>query len=116
MILTAKLILINTNARSLCPKVNSLLDCFNEMNVSVGVITETWLKDGSGLEEDADHFVSGTGFGLINLCRMPNHRGVAHGGVLIAYRKNVCELNRISLSNSEDFEVLVAAGSLRGHS
>ena len=29
--LTAKLITINTNARSLCPKVNSLLDCFQDM-------------------------------------------------------------------------------------
>ena len=113
--ITAKFVAINTNARSLCPKVNSLLDCFTEMNVSVGIITETWLNEGSGLQEDVDHFVNGTGFGLLNLCRQPTARGVAHGGVSIAFRKNTSELNQIHLSNPEEFEVLVSAGSLRGH-
>ena len=31
---------INTNARSLCPKINSLIDCFTDLNATIGVITE----------------------------------------------------------------------------
>ena len=114
--LTAKLIVINTNARSLCPKVNSPLDCFNETGVSIGIVSETWLRDGSGLQEDVEDFVNGTGYGLLNFCRPPGPRGVSHGGVSIAYRKTTCELKQIELSNPQEFEVVVAAGSLRGHS
>ena len=33
------LILINTNTRSLCPKMNSLIECFAELNVDIGVVT-----------------------------------------------------------------------------
>ena len=113
--LSARLIIINTNVRSLCPKVNSLLDCFNELRVGVGIVTETWLREGSGLEEDVNDFVDGTGFGLLNLCRKPTDRGVLHGGVSIAYLKNTCELNVVNMQNPNDFEVLVASGSLRGH-
>lgn len=32
---------INTNPRSLCPKINSLLDTIEEMDLSLAVITET---------------------------------------------------------------------------
>ena len=36
---------LNTNACSLIPKINSLIDCFDELDVSVAAITETWLND-----------------------------------------------------------------------
>ena len=39
------LTLINTNARSLFPKLVSLTDCVNEMDTDVAIITETWLRD-----------------------------------------------------------------------
>ena len=53
-------IVINTNARSLCPKINSLVDCFEEVGASLGIITETWLSDGQGLDDDVENFVLGT--------------------------------------------------------
>ena len=31
-------IIINTNARSLCPKITSLIDCFDELDAQVGEI------------------------------------------------------------------------------
>ena len=34
--------IINTNARSLCPKIDSLIDCFEELDVTLGVVTKTW--------------------------------------------------------------------------
>ena len=37
--------IINCNARSLCPKIGFLIDCMEETDASVGVVTETWLDD-----------------------------------------------------------------------
>ena len=33
--------IINTNARSLCPKIESLIDCFEELDVHMALITES---------------------------------------------------------------------------
>ena len=44
--------ILNTNARSLCPKIESWLDCFEEMDGTIGIITETWLSDGDTLDRD----------------------------------------------------------------
>ena len=79
------------------------------MIVAIGIVSETWLNEGSGLEEDVDHFVNGTGFGLINLCRRPIPRGVAHGGVSVAFRQNSCELNQVHLCNAEESKFWCAA-------
>ena len=46
-----RLSIINTNARSLKPKLESLIDCMNETDGHVAVVTESWLKDGEALEE-----------------------------------------------------------------
>ena len=51
--------IINSNARSLCPKVNSFIECFNEFDVQLAVITETWFGDSQGLEKDLDDLLPG---------------------------------------------------------
>ena len=84
------LTIININARSLCPKVDSLIDCFQELTVDIAVITETWLKDGP----DHDKFVTdlelGAGLSVLSLNRAPNPAtGVAHGGVSVIYKKKI---------------------------
>ena len=48
------LTVLNTNARSLCPKIGSLVDCFSELKAAIGVVTETWLADGVSLQEDIE--------------------------------------------------------------
>ena len=60
--------IINTNARSLCPKVNSLVDCFEEVGADIGIITETWMSDGEGLEDDILNFELGSGLGMLCSC------------------------------------------------
>ena len=42
---------IVTNARSLAPKMRSAIENFNELDLSLAIITESWLKDGKRLEE-----------------------------------------------------------------
>ena len=56
--------ILNTNAHSLCPKISSLIDCFSELESSLGIVTETWLADGEGLEEEIEALVLGTGLNL----------------------------------------------------
>ena len=83
--------IINANARSLCPKMNSFIDTFKEMESSLAIVTETWLKSGEGLEDDLDDLLHGAGIGLITLNRRAGSRGVAHGGVAIGYRAAVMD-------------------------
>ena len=82
------LTLINTNARSLCPKLNSLIDCYEELEVDFGIITETWFKDGTDLDRDLSDLELGAGIASVVLNREPNaSTGVAHGGVAVLYKK-----------------------------
>ena len=107
---------INTNARSLCPKIESLIDCFDEMEVTLGVVTETWLADGDSLDRDIADLAKGAGLGMLCLKRKPNGRGVAHGGVAVVHNTAACTLARVDLPNPDDYEVLVTLSNLRGHS
>lgn len=108
---------INTNARSLCPKINSLIDCFDELDATAAVVTETWLADGPHLEDDRQDLLLGAGLEV--LCKNRERKvstGVAHGGVAIIYKEeNISKFKEIPFPNPDCFEVLVAAGSMQGH-
>ena len=71
---------INTNARSLCPKINSLIDCCDEMKADIAIVTETWLADGEGLEEDQEDLVHCAGIGMLYKNRAPNTSGAGTWG------------------------------------
>lgn len=108
--------LINTNARSLCPKINSLIDCMEELDASAAVVTETWLADGQHLNDDSQDLFLGAGLSMICRNRPRNPAtGVAHGGVAIIYKEEDVKYKEISFPNPESFEILVAAGSIQGH-
>ena len=63
--------IIYSNARSLCPKVNSFIECFNELDVQLAVITETWFGDSKGLDKDLDNLLHATGIATISRNRSP---------------------------------------------
>ena len=105
---------INTNSRSLCPKINSLLDCFEELKGDVAVVTETWLADGEGLEEDADDLVQCADLGMLYENRAVNSKGVAHGGVAIFFKKSKLELKAFRMHNPEKFEIIPSVGRITG--
>ena len=104
---------LNTNARSLCPKINSLLDCFSQMEASVGIVTETWLTDGEGLEEELEDLRMGTGLNILHRNREVNSKGFSHGGVAVVYRESALSLRKVKLHNPRSFEVVVAEGKLK---
>ena len=115
--LTDTLTLINTNARSLCSKIESLTDCYEELKVDVGIITETWFKNGPELEQNLSDLELGAGLGSLVLNRDPNPlTGVSHGGVAIICRKRIGTFKKIDFPNPDKFEVLPATGSIRGSS
>ena len=114
-LMSTKLAIINTNARSLCPKITSLIDCIDELEATVAVVTETWLADGEPLERDIADLAHGAGLGLIHRNRAPNVHGVAHGGVAVVFRRNACNMSKIEFPNPGGFEILVTLGNLPGH-
>ena len=107
---------INTNARSLCPKIDSLIDCYEEMDVTLGIVTETWLADGDSLDKDLRDLAKGAGLDMICLNRKANSRGVAHGGVAIVANNSACSIKKLNMPNPGQFEVLTSLSTLPGYS
>ena len=107
---------INTNSRSLCPKINSLIDTIDELDASMAVVTETWLMDGQTLEEDKQDLLLGAGLSLICKNRPPDSRGVSYGGVALFFKEELCSFKEVRFDNPQNFEILAAIGSIQGHS
>ena len=106
--------IINTNARSLRPKVESMLDCFSETNAGLAILTETWLQDGR-VEEMVDDLSRGSGLGFLARNRRAAANGFAYGGVALVWRESMGKFREVKIKNPNGFEVLAAAGSMRGH-
>ena len=87
-----------------------------EMDSTVAVVTETWLSDGPGLDEDLEMLEAGAGISMVTLNRERNNQGFSHGGVAIVYQTSQCTFKRIPLHNPNNFEVLAAAGKFSGFS
>ena len=105
---------INTNARSLRPKINSLIDNIDELDAAFAVVTETWLADGKTLEEDKQDLLLGAGLTLICRNRKPDNRGQCYGGVGLLFKEDLCNFKQIELNNPDEFEILTAIGSVQG--
>ena len=106
--------IVNTNARSLCPKIDSLIDCFEELDATIGVVTETWLADGDSLNRDLQDLAKGAGLEMICLNRRPNNRRVAQGGVAVVSNIAACTLRRVDFPNPDNYEVLVMVSNIPG--
>ena len=103
--------IINTNARLICPKINSLLDAIEELEAVVAVITETWLLDGETLEDDKQDLFLEAGVTLIHKNRtLPAANRRNYGGVGIFFKEEMCKMKEL-----ENYEVLPAVGSMPGH-
>ena len=109
-ILTRSLTVLNANARSLTPKIESLADCMYEIEASIAIVTETWLQDG-----EAENFmIDAAGeYGLDVYAR--NRQGVAdngrqYGGVAVFSRVASTSFKQFDMPNSDNFEVLCVTG------
>ena len=98
--------IINGNARSLTPKLESFIDCFNEAEASIGVVTETWMGGGDSVVEEELSEGHGIGFAHRNRTARAQN-GQFYGGVAVAWRGSHCSMKRLEVSNPDDFEVFV---------
>ena len=94
--------------------IDSLLDCIKETDTDIAILTETWLRDEEveGLELD---FSRGAGLGLLTRNRDANSNGVCYGGVAVIWRETLGVFTEVRLKNPQLYEVLVVAGSVKGH-
>ena len=102
-----------TNARSLQPKIESLMDYFSELNSNCALISEMWLKENTTYEKMKTDVCEGEGVGMIAKHRNKVRRGVAmmEGGVAIMFKKDLLSLKEYQLRKSE-YEVVAVVGKL----
>lgn len=105
---------INTNARSLRPKITSLIDSFRELDLTYAIITETWFSDGDKLQSEAENLLLGHGLNSFTLNRPPGRAGNSHGGVAIIYRDSLAQAKIFDFPNPDCFEVLCVKFNLIG--
>ena len=106
---------INTNARSLKPKLESLADCFEERFLDIAAVTETWLQTSRDLGELVDELGGNYSLKAITRERTAHaNNGRQYGGVALIFREKTTTLERYSLVNPSDFEVLAAVGNVKG--
>ena len=102
---------ILTNARSLTPKIDSLLDMFGEMQLSFAAISETWFKGGRQLEGELSDIEQAAGIKF--LCRNRDGRSKQRGGgVAIAFRASACNFKERRVKRSGKAEILCAVGTV----
>ena len=102
---------INGNARLLAPKIDGLADCFEEKELDLAIITETWFQTGESHKIAVRDFDDR--FSLDMMCRnrsMVAANGCQYGEVAIACRQRSLKLKGFPLHNPQDFEILAAHG------
>ena len=104
--------LINTNARSLRPKLKSFVQCFINLSLVFAIVTETWLAHGSRLERDVEGLLLGEGLVVHYLNRLPSPNGVTHGGVAIILKNDRTTSAIYTFPNPDSFEVLPVSTKL----
>ena len=87
---------ILTNARSLKPKFDSMMDAFKSLNLDFLCATETWFKGGKDLNEALLDLVGKAGVSVIHKSRDGRQSGRG-GGVAFAFNKSACNLERRAL-------------------
>ena len=95
--------------------MNSFIDCFKELEVQLAVITETWFGDSDELESNLDDLLHATGILTITRNRQ-SVNGVCYSGVAICYRASNVVLKDLKYWNPDNYETLMVAGSIKGHS
>ena len=54
-----------TNARSLKPKIQTAIDCFEENALSLMIVTESWLQNGADTDEMVNTLREGHGISTL---------------------------------------------------
>ena len=101
------------NARSLAPKIKSLIEYFEEYCLQIAIITESWLKYGDALDEAKSDLEMGENISIIHRNRLSKRGRTAGGGVLIAYDRLKMNLKEMTIRRGQS-EIVCATGKMRG--
>ena len=96
---------INANARSLNNKIGSLVELFEEYELSFALLTETWFSSGEKLKDELVELEEGENIGMI--ARNRPGRG---GGVAIAFKSSCLTVKEFKLPNNK-FEMVCGVGN-----
>ena len=105
---------VNTNDRSLRPKISSLIDAFSNLDLTFAVITETWFTENERLQLETENLLLGFGLNCLTLSRPQGNAGYSHGGVAVVYRDSSAVGKTFHHPNPDNFEVLAVQFTLRG--
>ena len=98
-----------TNARSLPPKINSLIDMIHKLDLTFAAVTETWFKGGLKLKQELSDIEQAADIKFV--CRNRPGRGAQRGGgVALAFRASVCNFKERKMKKMP-FETLCAVGN-----
>ena len=105
-----------TNERSLSPKIASLIDFYNEMGVTAGIIMESWFQNSQELDRDLQDLELGTGLktiyknrGARNTTARYAGRQLRGGGVAIIFDTSKIDLKEHKIANNK-YEMVAASG------
>ena len=105
-------IALNTNARSLTPKLESLTDCMTEIEADVAIVSETWMQN-SSVDTSAIDVAGEHGLDSFVLNRqIISATGRQYGGVAIFSKSTSTKFKPVEIDNPENFEVLCVAGKV----
>ena len=107
--------IINTNARSISPKIDSLSDNLVELDCLFGILTETWLSNGPALELQLEDFKERSGYTALTRNRPANARGVSHGGVAVLAKTSQANIKYFKFRNPGRYEILPAQARVKGY-
>ena len=101
------------NARSLTPKIDSLLEYFEEFDLHVAIITESWMKDGPRIDEDKNDLEMGKDISIISRNRTSKRGKTAGGGVLVAFNRKTVSLREKTIRRGQA-EIVCATCKIHG--
>ena len=93
-----------SNARSLAPKMTSLIDCMYELKCDFAMINETWFKGGKKLLGELSDVEQAAGIKLI--CKNRPAKAMRGGGVAIAFNTR-CNLKRKQVKTKHEIVCVV---------
>ena len=98
----------STNARSIAPKMNSMIECFRNLDLCFFAVTETWLRNDRRTRGEISDVAASEKIAIITRSR--DTRG---GGVAIAYDTERVEMREEKI-RANKWEVLFVKGQLQG--
>ena len=102
--------LVTANARSIELKLPSLIDIFKDCDISVALITETWIKPNNNYDRIKEELEMNHGLKIIACNRAGKKRG---GGLAIIYDPSIFKLNENKFVKN-GIEAVSAQGKLIG--